>query len=227
MGARSIFFRSRVVGGRLPFAAVGSAACAGSRSPASSSWHLWPRGSRTRIGRRPTRSRCRSPRVVDLPAKCARVRVSTETKKPKWGSVSFRPGPKVCKQFASNGVTVVQKSHRPLALHHSRQQLRLLEPLHAGPAERRRRPRRSAAADRGYFGGRDAAWSAPASTHSASPAIVGCPLRRDIDRRLHRPAGEVEGANALLAQRLLGLLARRAARSGPRPARRRPCSQRP
>ncbi len=56
------------------------------------------------------KEKVRIARVVDLPAKCARVRVSTETKKPKWGSVSFRPGPKVCNQFASNGVTVVRKS---------------------------------------------------------------------------------------------------------------------
>jgi hypothetical protein len=49
-------------------------------------------------------------RVVDLPAKCATVRVSTVTKKPKWGSVEFRPGPEACNQFASNGVTVVRKA---------------------------------------------------------------------------------------------------------------------
>jgi hypothetical protein len=55
------------------------------------------------------KEKVRIARVVDLPAKCARVRVSTETKKPKWGSVSFRPGPKSCNQFASNGVTVVRK----------------------------------------------------------------------------------------------------------------------
>ena len=56
------------------------------------------------------KEKVRIARVVDLPAKCARVRVSTETKKPKWGSVSFRPGPKDCDPFASNGVTVVRKS---------------------------------------------------------------------------------------------------------------------
>jgi len=56
------------------------------------------------------KEKVRIARVVDLPAKCARVRVSTVTKKPKWGSVSYRPGPKDCKQFASNGVTVVRKS---------------------------------------------------------------------------------------------------------------------
>jgi hypothetical protein len=56
------------------------------------------------------KEKVRMARVVDLPAKCATVRVSTETKKPKWGSVSFRPGPKDCNPFASNGVTVVRKS---------------------------------------------------------------------------------------------------------------------
>jgi hypothetical protein len=64
-----------------------------------------------RADRRPThREKVRIARVVDLPARCARVRVSTVTKKPKWGSVSFRPGSKSCVPFASNGVTVVRKS---------------------------------------------------------------------------------------------------------------------
>src|SRR5262245_53244663 len=48
--------------------------------------------------------------VIHLPVTCARVRVSTETKKPKWGSVSFKPGPSTCDAFASNGVTVTRKS---------------------------------------------------------------------------------------------------------------------
>jgi hypothetical protein len=56
------------------------------------------------------KEKVRIARVIDLPAKCANVRISTETKKPKWGSVSFRPGAAGCKQFASNGVTVVRKS---------------------------------------------------------------------------------------------------------------------
>ncbi len=61
--------------------------------------------------RKPThKERVRIARVVDLPAKCARVRVSTTTKKPKWGSVAFRPGPAECDPFASNGVTVVRKA---------------------------------------------------------------------------------------------------------------------
>jgi hypothetical protein len=60
--------------------------------------------------RKPThKEKVRIARVVDLPARCARVRVSTVTKKPKWGSVSFRPGPSQCDQFASNGVNVVRK----------------------------------------------------------------------------------------------------------------------
>jgi hypothetical protein len=48
--------------------------------------------------------------VVHLPVSCARVRVSTITKKPKWGSVSFRAGPTTCEPFASDGVTVAKKS---------------------------------------------------------------------------------------------------------------------
>jgi hypothetical protein len=48
--------------------------------------------------------------VIHLPAVCARVRVSTETKKPKWGSVSWRRGGSQCDPLASNGVTIVKKS---------------------------------------------------------------------------------------------------------------------
>ena len=49
--------------------------------------------------------------VVHLPVSCAKVRVSTVTKKPKWGSVSFKPGPATCEPLASDGVTVVRKSN--------------------------------------------------------------------------------------------------------------------
>jgi hypothetical protein len=49
--------------------------------------------------------------VVQLPAKCAKARVSTVTKKPKWGSVSWRNGGSECMPLASNGVTVEKKSH--------------------------------------------------------------------------------------------------------------------
>jgi hypothetical protein len=48
--------------------------------------------------------------VVHLPTICAKVRISTVTKKPKWGKVSFKPGPAICEPLASNGVTVVRKS---------------------------------------------------------------------------------------------------------------------
>jgi hypothetical protein len=48
--------------------------------------------------------------VVHLPAVCAKVRVSTESRKPKWGSVSWRRGGSQCDPLASNGVTVVKKS---------------------------------------------------------------------------------------------------------------------
>jgi hypothetical protein len=48
--------------------------------------------------------------VVQLPVLCARVRVSTETKKPKWGSVSWKRGGPLCEPLASNGVTVVKKT---------------------------------------------------------------------------------------------------------------------
>jgi hypothetical protein len=49
--------------------------------------------------------------VVHLPVICARVRVSTVTKKPKWGSVSWRRGGAQCDPLASNGVTVVKKTN--------------------------------------------------------------------------------------------------------------------
>jgi hypothetical protein len=48
--------------------------------------------------------------VVRLPAVCAKVRISTETKKPKWGKVSWRRGGSQCDPLASNGVTVVKKT---------------------------------------------------------------------------------------------------------------------
>jgi hypothetical protein len=48
--------------------------------------------------------------VVHLPVICARVRVSTVTRKPKWGSVSWRRGAVQCDPLASNGVTVVKKT---------------------------------------------------------------------------------------------------------------------
>jgi hypothetical protein len=62
--------------------------------------------------RKPTsKERARIAAAVQLPAKCARVKVSTVTKKPKWGSVSWRNGSSECMPLASNGVTVEKKSH--------------------------------------------------------------------------------------------------------------------
>src|SRR4051812_14961851 len=49
--------------------------------------------------------------VVHLPVVCARVRVSTVTKKPKWGSVSWRRGGSQCDPLASNGVTIAKKTN--------------------------------------------------------------------------------------------------------------------
>ena len=62
--------------------------------------------------RKPTaKERAQIASVIHLPAACAKVRVSTITKKPKWGSVAFRPNsPTTCQPLASNGVTVVKKS---------------------------------------------------------------------------------------------------------------------
>jgi hypothetical protein len=47
--------------------------------------------------------------VVDLPPQCAKVRISTVTKKPTWASVTFKPGPAECDPLASDGVTVAKK----------------------------------------------------------------------------------------------------------------------
>jgi hypothetical protein len=48
--------------------------------------------------------------VVHLPVACSKVRVSTESPKPKWGKVRWRNGGSECVALASNGVTVVHKS---------------------------------------------------------------------------------------------------------------------
>jgi hypothetical protein len=47
--------------------------------------------------------------VVDLPPKCAKVRVSTVTPKPKWASVAFKPGSSSCEPFGRDGVTIAKK----------------------------------------------------------------------------------------------------------------------
>jgi hypothetical protein len=62
--------------------------------------------------RKPTsKERAQIAAAVQLPSKCARVKVSTVTKKPKWSSVSWRNGGSECMPLASNGVTVEKKSH--------------------------------------------------------------------------------------------------------------------
>jgi hypothetical protein len=61
--------------------------------------------------RKPTaKERSQIAAVVQLPSKCARVKVSTVTKKPKWSSVSWRNGGSECIPLASNGVTVEKRS---------------------------------------------------------------------------------------------------------------------
>jgi hypothetical protein len=58
-----------------------------------------------------TKERAQIASVVHLPASCAKVRVSTTTKKPKWGDVSFKAkSPSTCQPLASDGVTIVHKS---------------------------------------------------------------------------------------------------------------------
>jgi hypothetical protein len=60
--------------------------------------------------RRPTsKEKAQIAKVVGLVPKCATVRVSTVTKKPKWATVSWRDGGQRCSPLASNGVTVEKK----------------------------------------------------------------------------------------------------------------------
>jgi hypothetical protein len=58
-----------------------------------------------------TQERAQIASVVHLPASCAKVRVSTTTRKPKWGDVAFKiKSPSTCQPLASDGVTIVHKS---------------------------------------------------------------------------------------------------------------------
>ncbi|MQA74915.1 MAG: hypothetical protein GEU88_11340 [Solirubrobacterales bacterium] len=62
--------------------------------------------------RKPTDKQARAiAKVMDLPAKCARIRVSTRTPRPKWAALTWRPGPG-CEPFAADGVAVVKKKRR-------------------------------------------------------------------------------------------------------------------
>jgi hypothetical protein len=57
-----------------------------------------------------TKEKAQIASIVHLPAVCARVRISTTSKKPKWGSVSWHRAGSQCEPLASNGVTIVKKS---------------------------------------------------------------------------------------------------------------------
>jgi hypothetical protein len=48
-------------------------------------------------------------KVVDLPAKCAKARVSTAVKRPKWASVYWKPGGERCEPFARDGAAVLKR----------------------------------------------------------------------------------------------------------------------
>ena len=96
-GARSIFFS--LPGMRRPFLIV--LVLAFSLLPAVAN-----------ADRKPTtKEKAQIASVVHLPVVCAHVRVSTVTKKPKWGSVEYRRGGSQCEPLASNGVTVAKKSN--------------------------------------------------------------------------------------------------------------------
>ena len=57
-----------------------------------------------------TKEKAQIASIARLPAVCARVRIATTSKKPKWGSVSWHRGGSQCEPLASNGVTIVKKS---------------------------------------------------------------------------------------------------------------------
>jgi hypothetical protein len=50
-------------------------------------------------------------RAVEVPQKCVKARISTETERPKWASAAWRPGPG-CQRFAFDGVAVLKKRKR-------------------------------------------------------------------------------------------------------------------
>ena len=69
-------------------------------------------GAHVTADRRPTAKEHRAvARAVDLPRKCAKVRISTETERPRWASSSWKPGPG-CQRFAADGVVVLKKRKR-------------------------------------------------------------------------------------------------------------------
>jgi hypothetical protein len=61
--------------------------------------------------RKPTsKERSQLAKVLRVPTRCAAVRISTETVKPKWGSVTFNFKGSDCESFASDGIIVATKS---------------------------------------------------------------------------------------------------------------------
>ena len=60
--------------------------------------------------RKPTRDERRAiAKTVDLPPKCAKIRISTVTDDPEWASVYWKPHPAdKCMPYASNGVSIVK-----------------------------------------------------------------------------------------------------------------------
>jgi hypothetical protein len=50
-------------------------------------------------------------RAVEVPRKCVKARISTETERPRWASAAWRPGPG-CQRFAFDGVAVLKKKKR-------------------------------------------------------------------------------------------------------------------
>jgi hypothetical protein len=57
-----------------------------------------------------TKERIQIASVIHLPVACARARVATTSRKPKWATVSWIDGGSQCAPLASNGVTIVHKT---------------------------------------------------------------------------------------------------------------------
>lgn len=60
-----------------------------------------------------TKERAQVAKAVELPAPCARVRISTVATGARWASAYWRPGSLKCKPFARDGVAVLKRKSKP------------------------------------------------------------------------------------------------------------------
>lgn len=61
------------------------------------------------------KERAQVAKAVELPAACARVRISTVVPTAHWASAFWRPGSLKCKPFARDGVAVLKRKAKPRA----------------------------------------------------------------------------------------------------------------